>query len=464
MSIKNFQVKNGLSINGVEVIDNNSNANLNSALISGVDILAYTQAAYNQANTGGGSSGADQYARNTANGANGLAAGAYNTANTNATNITYVNEYATSAYEQANVTIGVDATQNTRISEVNQFSAAGYEHANNAYSYANTKFSSAGGTITGDVIVTNDLTVLGNVAFTGNVTSVQVSGNTGSFFGYAANGFNALYAGIPLGYFIEPQTVFNISSNYDGYAAMNMQNINTGQYSSADYFITADNGSITDGFLDLGLAGSTYNYPGYGLLGPNDGYLFVSGKTDTGGGDLILGTQLQNDIVFAVNGLNTENEVMRINSSNNVIIKSTTSSTSNTTGALTVIGGVGISGNVYAGAIRGTKIVPRVLSTSSTSSLTIDADITDQYNLTALSTSLTINSPTGSPVDGQKLIIRFEDNGSSQTLTWTTTSGAFRVVGTTLPTSTTAGKVTYVGCIYNSQDVFWDVIAVTTQV
>ena len=95
----------------------------------------------------------DSFARTTANGANGLAAGAYNqanvtigvdttqntqigglqgallTANANIayilavdlaqnTNITSVNQYAASAYAQANVTIGVDATQNTRIQSI----------------------------------------------------------------------------------------------------------------------------------------------------------------------------------------------------------------------------------------------------------------------------------------------------------------------------------------------------------
>jgi hypothetical protein len=56
-----------------------------------------------------------QSAYSTANGANGLAQSAYNNSNTNTTNITSVNQYAASAYAQANVTVGVDATQNTRL-------------------------------------------------------------------------------------------------------------------------------------------------------------------------------------------------------------------------------------------------------------------------------------------------------------------------------------------------------------
>ena len=66
-------------------------------------------------------------------------------------------------------------------------------------------------------------------------------------------------------------------------------------------------------------------------------------------------------------------------------------------------------------------------------------------------------------MDGQKLIIRLEDNGTGRGITWTTSSGAFRAVGVTLPTTTTASKVSYIGCVYNSTDVFWDIIAVATQ-
>jgi hypothetical protein len=107
--------------------------------------------------------------------------------------------------------------------------------------------------------------------------------------------------------------------------------------------------------------------------------------------------------------------------------------------------------------------VPRIGTVASAATITPTADTSDQYNITALATAATIAAPSGTPVDGQRLILRFEDNGVARALTWTTTSGAYRAVGVTLPTTTAAGKVTYVGCIYNAQDVFWDVLAVTTQ-
>jgi hypothetical protein len=307
---------------------------------------------------------------------------------------------------------GVDLGQNAAITSVNQYTQSAYDHAN-------TKFSSSGGTITGSVIITNNLTVDGNLTFTGNVTSVQVTGNSGQFFGEAANGFNALYAGIPVGYLTQPQIVQQITSDYDGYAGFNMQNINTGANSSSDFFITADNGSFLDGFLDLGLAGSNYNYEGFSILGPNDGYLFVTGNTSTGGGDLILGTQLQNDVIFSLGGLNTENEVMRITSANNVIIKSTNPSTSNTTGALTVVGGVGVAGNVYANALydNGTRVLTYLQG----------VDATQNTNIISLQTQANTLLPnTGSLIT---------TNGTSQvyiannSLAFNSTTGALQVAG-----------------------------------
>ena len=102
---------------------------------------------------------------------------------------------------------------------------------------------------------------------------------------------------------------------------------------------------------------------------------------------------------------------------------------------------------------------PKIVPIATSSSLTIDASITDQYNVTALASALTINAPTN-PTNGQKLTIRIKDNGTTRTLTW---NAIFRAIGTTLPTNTTANKTIYVGAIYNSDDNNWDVVAVSEE-
>ena len=140
-------------------------------------------------------------------------------------------------------------------------------------------------------------------------------------------------------------------------------------------------------------------------------------------------------------------------------------STTTGTGVLTALGN---NANATGGftTINGTatltnkRIDPRVSSTASTATITPDISSFDQYAVTAQAAGLAINAPTGTPVDGNKLVFRLLDNGTPRALTW---DGTYTVIGVTLPTTTTANKTTYVGCIYNANNTRWDVIAVTTQ-
>jgi hypothetical protein len=151
-------------------------------------------------------------------------------------------------------------------------------------------------------------------------------------------------------------------------------------------------------------------------------------------------------------------------------ITDTTSATSTTTGALTVAGGVGIGGDLYVGGRISTGFRPRTNSVtiaSTTTSLTWTSDLYDQYNLSLANTqTVTVQLDTGVPVDGQKILFRIRDNGVVRNIAWITSgTNYFRIVGTTLPTSTvTEGKLTYVGAFYNASSSTWDVIAVGTEV
>jgi hypothetical protein len=127
----------------------------------------------------------------------------------------------------------------------------------------------------------------------------------------------------------------------------------------------------------------------------------------------------------------------------------------------TTLAGASIVTYTGAETLTNKRINPRVSSAASpTSPLTPDFSSYDVYAITGLTTALTINAPTGTPVDGNKLIFRILDNGTARALTWNAT---YTVIGVTLPTTTVASKTTYVGCIYNANNTRWDVIAVTTQ-
>jgi hypothetical protein len=102
----------------------------------------------------------------------------------------------------------------------------------------------------------------------------------------------------------------------------------------------------------------------------------------------------------------------------------------------------------------------KVTSTTTAASITINSDNADMHIVTALGETTTINAPTGTPVDGQNLVIRIKATGAARTVNW---NAAFRAVGVTLPTSVPQDKTYYVGCKYNTADSKWDVLAIGRQ-
>lgn len=107
------------------------------------------------------------------------------------------------------------------------------------------------------------------------------------------------------------------------------------------------------------------------------------------------------------------------------------------------------------------RIDPRVVSAASyTTSTTIDSDATDVYVITAQAGALLFNNPSGTPVQGQKLIIRIKDNGTARVLTY---GSQFRAMGTALPATTVLSKTMYMGFMYNSTDTKWDLLSVAQE-
>lgn len=129
-----------------------------------------------------------------------------------------------------------------------------------------------------------------------------------------------------------------------------------------------------------------------------------------------------------------------------------TSVTLPTTGTLSTLAG--------AETLTNKRINPRTSTTTSTATLTPDISAFDQYNLTAQAVGLTVAAPIGTPVDGNRLTIRILDNGTAQTISW---NGTYTVMGIPLPSTTTASKMIYVGCIYNATNTRWDVVAISNQ-
>ena len=120
------------------------------------------------------------------------------------------------------------------------------------------------------------------------------------------------------------------------------------------------------------------------------------------------------------------------------------------------------NGLIVSGSLSVTdNITPRITLIASSTTPTPNIDTTDLYAVTALATGATLGAPTGTPIHGQKLTIRIKDDGTARSLAY---NAIYRAFGAALPTTTTISKTLYLGCIYNSTESTWDVVAVTEQV
>ena len=139
-------------------------------------------------------------------------------------------------------------------------------------------------------------------------------------------------------------------SNYNDYSQIAFKNTNSGANASTDIIAYSNNGTDSDGYIDMGITSQNFTDPDFTITGKGDGYIFMvgaSGGTDQGNLVLATGdTGSQNKIIFAAGGLASDNRQMTITPDVNVHIEIPTPSTSPSTGALTVVGGVGIQGDV----------------------------------------------------------------------------------------------------------------------
>lgn len=112
-------------------------------------------------------------------------------------------------------------------------------------------------------------------------------------------------------------TVANFKGSIDSYLQLNIKNTSTGTSSSSDIVATADNGTDTTFYIDMGINGSNYSSgPDY-WGGPNDGYLYTYAR------NLLIGTgKASTDIIFLLGGGSIKNNAaFRIGApSGNIII------------------------------------------------------------------------------------------------------------------------------------------------
>jgi len=80
----------------------------------------------------------------------------------------------------------------------------------------------------------------------------------------------------------------------------------------------------------------------------------------------------------------------------------------------------------------------------------------NEYYLTALAGAAEFAAPSGTPVNGNTLLIRIKDDGTARAITWNV---IYRGLFETIPTTTVLSKTAYWGFIYNSTDSKWDYVS-----
>lgn len=113
------------------------------------------------------------------------------------------------------------------------------------------------------------------------------------------------------------------------------------------------------------------------------------------------------------------------------------------------------AGTDYAGVgstvqtLSGTRVNPRVTTIASSATPTINTDDCDLVTITALAAAITsfTSGLSGTPVNGQKLMIRIKDNGTARAITW---GSSFMSGPGTLPTTTAISKVHHIGFMWDS--------------
>ena len=211
-----------------------------------------------------------------------------------------------------------------------------------------------------------------------------------------------------------PIAVFQ--SNDDDYSQVSVRNIGYNANSSTDIIVYTNNGTDEAGWIDMGITSNTFNDPSFTITGDHDGYIFMEAPVNTAGnGNLIIATggngQL-NQIVFAAGGLSSDDAQVTITPDQNVHIEINTTSTNASTGALTVVGGVGTTGDLN---VLGDVTI--------NGSLTVVGGAFETTTLTSTAPILTTGSGAVSDSLDRGFIVEYKDAFASRTIDIGSVSG-----------------------------------------
>jgi hypothetical protein len=192
----------------------------------------------------------------------------------------------------------------------------------------------------------NYVTSTGNLVLNSGNTATSGSSTTGALMitgtGGAYIGGNVVSTGV--GYFGPTQNTIGLGSpiivgtgNTNNYIQVQIQNTSSGSQASSDFVATADNGSDSANYIDMGINSSGWSLGTWTMSGARDGYVFVNG------GNMTIGTDTSSKTVsIHTGGTLATNIVTTFNAAN-------TQPTNQYTGSQVVWGGQAVTGNLFVG-------------------------------------------------------------------------------------------------------------------
>lgn len=249
-------------------------------------------------------------------------------------------------------------------------------------------------------------------------------------------------------------------TSYDGSSAVTIAIDSTVATLAGSQTLT--NKTISSGILTGTLtANSGVGSSGQVLTSSGSGVYWSTVSGGGGGGATNLTLSANSTTVTVLSDTGTDAVILAANTTTAGVV---TADTQTIGGAKTFANDASFSANV---AITGTvtsgiwnsEVMSRVVSYTDATSITINADTTDIATMvnTQATGTFTINAPTGSLFNGQKLMFRIKST-NVQTFSW---NAAFAgSVDAPLPTASSGSSLTdYLGFIYDSTATKWHVIA-----
>jgi len=251
--------------------------------------------------------------------------------------------------------------------------------------------------------------------------------------GYGASAYGALVGGL------EVKAAQNFTNTAQG-TSLVLSTTLSGTTTRTDRLIISNDGVVTIEGLNGGGVAGAINASSAGVL--TNSKVFITSVASQSFLTLASGSTLTTAANFTTAGAFAL--TLTTTAATNVTLP--------TTGTLSAIAGTE--------TLTNKRINPRVTSVAYAAAPTPDVSTTDLYIMTAASGTVTFGVPAGTPVNGQRLTYRIKDNGTLRTLAW---NAIYRAMGVGLPASTVASKIMYIGLIYDSDAVKWDVVSVSNE-